>query len=1565
MKKSLKKTLGVVLSLSMIAGTVVLPAATASAEYIDTTPILAEDQGKILREWKFDFGETAAAGWTQVTADDAYTEEKGYGFLGQDSTVYLGVVDGYTQTADDKTELKNGGTGSDAYHDYVYTEDDHMPIRFAVKAADNNTYYRVRVTMGNSDEDSNIFLTSERRHFVLTDTKITAGNTIEKTFTAAVHNVRWKNRTIGDNNALYRDDMINVCVHGENAMINTVEIQQIEKPKVLWVFGDSTTTDSATGAPWVGYNTYTGWGAGIAKFLPENIAVVNLAEGGLSLDNTSFFNEGKDDFGAGDILMMAMGHNGTTPTLENLKPFYDAITSKGGTFVSCAPIERIENASTASHKTTFQNFATTYNCPFVSLYDISVDLYNNTLKGNPGYWYSHTIFWKGTASKPEAERDGSHLNDFGVEWVAKGAFEALAAQAATYPVLVPYVTAQANATPIAFPQDLMTAKGTDDYKDDNTIIKPPHKGFPYPEPAIDYDNIVDITSATTTVSGGKTYLTDYMTVRHSDLSYITCWAAAYDANGALTELRMNRLEPMTAKTAEKVDLTKKTVDGATTEEACNPLEIPEGGSYKTFVWEGAFSDNSLTHKPYSDVFSGYDTTTTAGAWTGVTPDAEGTATIASDGKGVYALTTPATSGKVMFDIDYTVGGDATIVLSPAADGSAAAGALSFALKADTGVLSTTRNGSTVEVIDSLKKDATKNIKFIYDIDYGKLEINMDGVGIAHVDYPEAITSKAITPAQIASIAISGAATVENAAAYTVATDALPDKTLTITYDGDKGKVTATGDEAVITSKTAAKNTAVQLTATATPTDEHNYVFGGWYSDANHTTLYDSNAAITVYIVDDLTLYPYFYEQAGVEGVTNYTITAKSGENNMKLLKQPETSADITLDITDIVDRAGNPTAAFDHGENVTWAIKGGAVTGASISGNTLTVTSALAIPQEEMKTITVTATCNSVSKDYDIVVHNFTNLIYNEDFEGGTVGEKVDKWSSAGEGRCMPLYAEDANGNKYLDMYAIGTNNGTTLTGNLLSDAATGVVQVKMDVLLIRPFHETDPGRQSYIGLKDSSGKFAVTIAKSQTPANFKVNGVATQNVPSDTDWMSFNAVLNYVTKTADIKITSLDGTTTYYNETDVPFESSEAANFSGLVYETNRTEYGAKIDNIFVNNIAAGDAVPTITASPETLEFTTFGASQDVTLTIPSGSTITDAASADEAVATVTANAAENKVTITSVASGDTTVTVTVSSTANAHIKNFIDIPVGVKKNDNADLKSLTVTTNGGQKILANISAATTTYNTNMASSVTSLTLAPVTDHSGATYAIKYNDSDVTGTTITIDSSAAEQKIEIEVTAPDNATTKTYTINIDNSWLYYEDFNYVAETDSLTALGWSGDTGNISLASANDDYSNYILLSDSNNRGKTATFTFPTLTLTSPYVLEFDMGLVAGNTDPSYFYLNTATSKDSLFTLDNIDKGGSKTTEIAWKINDSESNTLTVDQSGAGGPVWAHYKFEINPTTKAVKMTVTQGERTAQTLSYTASSASAAVTGFTDHVGRSYGSCKYDNIKVYTASAD
>ncbi len=1328
MNRKFKKMICSALSLAMVAGSIVLPATTASAAVGDTK--------------KYDFGATdpGDTSWTKVTAADAYTDAKGYGFLGQDGAyVSEAVVDGFTQTAANKTEIKDGGTG--ATTDYVYTEDVNMPIRFAAKV-EPNTYYKVKVTMGHSDKDSKIYLTSERRHFVELEKEISAGDEFVKEFTVAVHNVQWKNR-VAKTEPVYTDDKLNICVLGENPTLCSIEITQIAKPKVAWIFGDSTVTDSSSGVPWIGYDTYTGWGAAVAQYLPKDIAVVNLGEGGLSTANESYFNVGSNDITAGDIVIMQMGHNDTSTDSykTNMEDYYNKTTQQGATFVLCAPIERLSTSSTQAYATAAQEFATDKDTPFVSLFQVTKDIY--TELGDTGKWYSHTALWEGSAKSPKAKNDETHLNDYGASMTTKGLFEEMAklveADGTKYAALAPYVTAQADVNAMEPDDAFMKNGGT-------TVVKPPHSGFPYPEASIDYANMVDVTDVIT--DGNK--ITGMDTVRHSNLGYITAFAATYTSDGTLSEVYSYRMEPMAAKTPETINF------AADNRDSRSYITIPDGGSYKTFVWGGAFSDGSMTYQPYSDVFSGYDVE----------------APVTTSGTGAVKSFDPVTTGKVMAHFTYTLtGDDGIIALSPENDGSKG---IILKVNGSTGAVSI--DGVDDEVMEGLAKGTTHDITLIYDIDYGILTINVKDVGIMNIPIPNAVTMEnGLNPAKIASVNITNA-TAADLTVSTLNTDALPTQNITVKYDNTLGTVEAPA--------TATKNEKITLKATPAtdPTDAKHYAFGGWYllaSDTDTTgTLISKDAQIDLYAVDDLNIRAFFYEQLGLTGVADYDVKV-TGDGASNIIKVGTADTTVTLDIDNIVDEFGNPTLTFDHATNVTYTLKG-TYTGVTISGDTVTIKpEAAAI--EEIKPITVTATCNNVSKDYTLYVHNCTNLLFGTDFQSEDVNGDPAWGEDSNTGRYVSKYGEE-DGNIYVN-FASENNNGTTRFKKYTTDSLTGIVEAKMDVLFTQPTG-SESSRVARVGFRDSNKNYAVAIQRFQSQNDYWINGEKLTNNPGD-GWATLTAVINYVTKTADITLTSLDGQTEYYNETDVPFFSADAANFDNVAYETNRYNSSAKIDNIFVNQIATTAA--TITAAPTAVSINGVEDTGSFTVTLPENWAVTKVESGDTGVISAELDTDGTTVNITPVAEGETTVKVTAGLTSNKYIKSSVTVPVSVKSMSNAYLASLSVK-NGTSELMDGFAKETYAYTLKTTADAETIVVTPVCDNLRANAVVKYNGEDISpdsgSATVTLTDDAND--ITVEVTAADGEATQTYTITLDRSYIIAENFN----ADPGSAWGFTGTGG-------------------------------------------------------------------------------------------------------------------------------------------------------------------------------
>lgn len=305
MKTQIKKLLCAVLSAAMVAGTVVLP-----------TVASAED----MKSWKFDFGaadSTPEAGYILVSPDINYSTNTGggYGFIGTNEMDYAldgGHIDGFAQQEGQVIQLQaGGGTGLNDGIGSVGEDllnnpgDKYYPVRFAVKVPDE-TYYKVKATVTTLDtsKPAKASLYTERKHPLYTEKEITAGETVVTEFTVRPTPIYYKGPGTSK-----KDEMVNVCVLGENTALASLEITQLETAPVLWVLGDSTVTDGGGSLPFFPLQNYTGVGTGLTKYLPSDIAMVNEGEGGLNATDTGHFNMAKDRIKAGDYMYVEYGHN--------------------------------------------------------------------------------------------------------------------------------------------------------------------------------------------------------------------------------------------------------------------------------------------------------------------------------------------------------------------------------------------------------------------------------------------------------------------------------------------------------------------------------------------------------------------------------------------------------------------------------------------------------------------------------------------------------------------------------------------------------------------------------------------------------------------------------------------------------------------------------------------------------------------------------------------------------------------------------------------------------------------------------------------------------------------------------------------------------------------------------------------------------------------------------------------------------------------------------------------------------------------------------------------------------
>ena len=538
MNKTFKKLLTAVLSLAMVAGSIVVPTAASADGY---TPLVAGDT--VLNEWKFDFGaagQTPDEGFTAVAPDRNYVTTKDYGFVGIDEESYkLGNrYDGFGTQKGQVINLTAGGTGANdaigATGEDLFGNamDVYYPTRFALAAPDE-TYYRVKATVTTLDatKDAEISLYTERKHPIFTDTTVKAGETKTVTFSVRPTPIYYEK---SEPKGTIADNMVNVCVAGTNSAIASIEIQQVEPYPVFWVLGDSTVTDGNCSLPFFRQQNYTGVGTGLTKYLPSDIAMVNEGEGGLNAADNYHFNMVKSRIKAGDYLYVEYGHNhkddGPTGYVANLNKYYNTCHDAGAKLIIVSPIERINTFTDGAYQHTLRGFAEAgeayvaekvaggaTDIAYVDLNQYSLDFYNKITTDNDGNANAIKFYFQ---TGKGGSTDQTHPNDSGAENLAYEFIKAAKAVTDTTQkaVLDGFLSKLTDETPNLVSEDITSGKlGGDGWP---TYVVPTDNEYPVVIENIDVDDNGSVTSARVKVQDAKFKMSAYgiivITVKDED-----------------------------------------------------------------------------------------------------------------------------------------------------------------------------------------------------------------------------------------------------------------------------------------------------------------------------------------------------------------------------------------------------------------------------------------------------------------------------------------------------------------------------------------------------------------------------------------------------------------------------------------------------------------------------------------------------------------------------------------------------------------------------------------------------------------------------------------------------------------------------------------------------------------------------------------------------------------------------------------------------------------------------------------------------------------------------------------
>jgi len=258
------------------------------------------------QSWKFDFGNgRVKKGYTAVTPESKFANEKGYGFTKESEVV---AVD------------RGGKTVND---DYITSA---KPFYFSVNLPDGN--YDVKIILGDKKGTSATTVRAECRRLFLENIRTAKGKFITETFTVNVRDslirdakgnivkaVKLKPR---EYEYLHWDNFLTIEFNDSLPKVCAIEIIPNKSATTIFLAGNSTVVDQSR-EPWAA------WGQMIPRFFaPGKAAVANYAESGEALN--SFLSARRLEkilslMKPGDYLFIEFGHNDMKQKGPGIGPF--------------------------------------------------------------------------------------------------------------------------------------------------------------------------------------------------------------------------------------------------------------------------------------------------------------------------------------------------------------------------------------------------------------------------------------------------------------------------------------------------------------------------------------------------------------------------------------------------------------------------------------------------------------------------------------------------------------------------------------------------------------------------------------------------------------------------------------------------------------------------------------------------------------------------------------------------------------------------------------------------------------------------------------------------------------------------------------------------------------------------------------------------------------------------------------------------------------------------------------------------------------------------------------------
>ena len=380
----------------------------ATLTFLYTTVCPAKDNRVVSR---FDFGSgKVQKGWTQVTANSVYSNEKGFGIIPSGALI--------ENKSDSKTHFISS----------------QKPFYFSVNLPEG--HYKVILTLGGSPGGTSTTVKAESRRLMLENIKTDKNKTVQKTIIVDVRNpqindsvkIRLKPRELVYKNW---DNKLTLEITGESPCISAVEIEKADNLPTIFLAGNSTVTDQE-------YEPWASWGQMFPRFLKPDVVVANYAESGETL--LAFKRERRlqkllSQMKPGDYLFIEFAHNDQKPGGNHvdafttykveLKYFINEARKKGGKPVLVTSMNRRRFDENGKIINTLENYpeamrqtAKEENVPLIDLNAMSKVFYEAMGPENSKKAFVH--YPANTyPGQEKALADDTHFNPYGAYELAR------------------------------------------------------------------------------------------------------------------------------------------------------------------------------------------------------------------------------------------------------------------------------------------------------------------------------------------------------------------------------------------------------------------------------------------------------------------------------------------------------------------------------------------------------------------------------------------------------------------------------------------------------------------------------------------------------------------------------------------------------------------------------------------------------------------------------------------------------------------------------------------------------------------------------------------------------------------------------------------------------------------------------------------------------------------------------------------------------------------------------------------------------------------------------------------